>query len=104
MVHKMAWPLLDNFRIRVAMDQAVWLSRPEVGSSRKRSKSGLAASSTPMLSRFRCSTLRPNYRQVSCMMSCHLLARVVPIDEHGRAEHTFSRHADDSVCILAHVQ
>lgn len=79
MVHRIAWPLFDSFRIKVAMDQAVWLSRPEVGSSRKRSKSGLAASSTPILSRFRCSTLRPNYKQVSLMMSWDLLARVVQL-------------------------
>ena len=34
-------------------------SRPEVGSSRKRRSSGLAASSTPIVTRFLCSTARP---------------------------------------------
>lgn len=39
-------------------------SRPEVGSSRKRRRAGLAASSTPMVKSFRCSTLRPTIQQL----------------------------------------
>lgn len=41
------------------MDQEDCESRPEVGSSRKTRRAGLAASSTPMVRRFLCSTLRP---------------------------------------------
>lgn len=101
MVHRTAWPLSASFLRRTHIDQAVWLSRPDVGSSvlqvltrasvsrestnlreskerkkekKKRKKeaggfqdgprnkrsSGLATSSTPIVSRFRCSMLSPN--------------------------------------------
>ncbi len=60
MVHMIACPLLDSFRSKVQIDQAVSLSSPDVGSSRKISNSGRAASSTPMVKSFRCPTLRPS--------------------------------------------
>lgn len=44
------------------MFQEVCESRPEVGSSRKSNSWGLATNSTPMVRRFRCSTLRPMHR------------------------------------------
>lgn len=45
--------------MRSQIAQEVCESRPDVGSSRNSSSSGRAANSTPIVSRLRCSTLRP---------------------------------------------
>lgn len=60
MVHRTACPLCESFVKRSQIDHEVWLSRPDVGSSKKSNNAGLAASSTPMVRRFRCSTFRPS--------------------------------------------
>ena len=48
------------FRRKPTMAHELCESRPLVGSSRNIRRAGLAASSTPIVSSFRCSTLRPS--------------------------------------------
>lgn len=68
-VQRTAWPFFVNFSIKSQIAQEVWESRPEVGSSRKSSNSGLAANSTPIVKRLRCSTLRPEVSLVGTKIS-----------------------------------
>lgn len=76
---------------RSRIDQAVWLSRPDVGSSRKTRSCGRAANSTPMVRRLRCSTLRPQ-TEISYSTS------------HCNIELTFSRDSHNGFGILLHSQ
>lgn len=74
------------------MFQEVWESRPEVGSSRKRRRAGLATSSTPMVSRFLCSTLRPSRMLAYSVRKM----RVIKLTSTG--------HTNDSVGVTFHLQ
>ncbi len=52
--------LIRELSEKEIMAQAIWESRPDEGSSRNKSRAGFAASSTPIVSSFRCSTLSPS--------------------------------------------
>jgi hypothetical protein len=59
-VESTACPLSANLRKKAHMDQELWESSPLVGSSKNKSNAGLAASSTPIVRSFLCSTFNPS--------------------------------------------